>query len=199
MILWHPDLIWLVKYKNMKKILYTILFLFGLGLILLAWRYYEIQQFEKQKKALLDSQSSATTTVPIETAYVSTTTSTTTEDTPTGLVTHIKRDNDMFKSLNIASEQIVSSPLTISGEVRGNWYFEATFPVELRTLSGTLLAQGYAQAQSDWMTTNFVPFIVSPMSFPTQPSGSQGVLILKKDNPSGEPINDDELQVVVGF
>jgi hypothetical protein len=41
----------------------------------------------------------------------------------------------------------VSQPLTVTGRARGGWYFEASFPVELRDSSGALLAQTIAQAQ----------------------------------------------------
>jgi hypothetical protein len=48
------------------------------------------------------------------------------------------------------------------------------------------------------MTENFVPY-TSTLTFPPQPKGSKGKLILKKDNPSGEPSRDDSLIVPVIF
>ena len=54
-----------------------------------------------------------------------------------------------------------------------------------------------AQAQSDWMTEDFVPF-KAQLNFATS-STEQGVLILEKDNPSGLPENDDELQIPIIF
>lgn len=90
------------------------------------------------------------------------------------------------------------APLTVSGEARGTWYFEASFPYELRAADGTVLAQGPVQAQGEWMTTEFVPFSVS-IAFPAQAAGSQGTLILKKDNPSGLPENDAALTIPVAF
>ena len=92
----------------------------------------------------------------------------------------------------------ISSPLTVTGEARGTWYFEASFPYELRDGSGKTIAQGPVQAQSDWMTTNFVPFSVT-ISFAPQPTGSKGLLILKKDNPSGDPTKDEELDIPIIF
>jgi hypothetical protein len=91
----------------------------------------------------------------------------------------------------------VASPLTITGEARGTWYFEASFPVKLLDANGKVLAAGPAQAQSDWMTTNFVPFKVT-LTF-TAPTTATGTLILEKDNPSGLPQNDDSLRVPVRF
>ena len=91
----------------------------------------------------------------------------------------------------------VSSPLTVTGLARGNWYFEASFPVRLIDSSGTELAVGVAQAQSDWMTTEYVPFSVTLTFTPTTAIG--GVLILEKDNPSGLAENANELRIPVRF
>ena len=93
---------------------------------------------------------------------------------------------------------VVSSPLTVSGTARGMWYFEASFPVKLVTDSGTMLAVSPAQAQGEWMTEDFVPFTIT-LSFPPQPAGSTGKLILSKDNPSGDPMLDDYLEIPVTF
>lgn len=92
----------------------------------------------------------------------------------------------------------LKSPATITGQAKGNWYFEASFPVELKNNSNVIIGTGVAKAQSDWMTTNFVPFTVS-VSFPPQPAGSSGTLVFKKDNPSGEPANDDQYVIPVSF
>src|SRR3989344_2939519 len=79
----------------------------------------------------------------------------------------------------------VSSPLTVTGQAVGGWYFEATFPLKLVDANGNQVAQGFAQAQSDWMTPNFVPF-TGVLQWSTQPTTATGTLILEKDNPSGE-------------
>ena len=92
----------------------------------------------------------------------------------------------------------ISSPLIVTGEARGTWYFEASFPVELQDANGNVLAQMPAQAQGEWMTENFVPYKVT-LTFAPQPAGSKGKLILHKDNPSGEPSRDDSLIVPVVF
>ncbi len=91
----------------------------------------------------------------------------------------------------------VSSPLIIEGSARG-WYFEASFPIEIRNASGTILAEGPAQAQADWMVDAFVPFKIT-LTFPAQPAGSMGKVILRKDNPSGLPENDQSLEIPVTF
>src|SRR3990167_7684555 len=77
---------------------------------------------------------------------------------------------------------------TAVGEARGTWYFEASFPVQVRDPENNLVGQGIAQAGADWMTTEFVPFsatvVVAGYSGPAD-------LVLIKDNPSGLPENDD--------
>src|SRR3989339_1424546 len=54
--------------------------------------------------------------------------------------------------------QAVQSPLVITGEARGYWFFEASFPIVLTDWDGLIIGQGIAQAKSDWMTADFVPF-----------------------------------------
>ncbi len=106
--------------------------------------------------------------------------------------------SDLISVSNPLPNQPVSSPLVISGSARGNWYFEATFPIELIDASGKILAQGAGRAESDWTTTDFVPFSVT-LSFPKQPAGSRGELVLTNDNPSGDPAKQKELDIPVTF
>ncbi len=91
----------------------------------------------------------------------------------------------------------VTSPLVVSGRARGNWYFEASFPVKLLDGNGNQIVIAPAQAQGDWMTTDYVPFSVT-LTFPT-PATATGTLILQKDNPSGEPQFDDYVSIPVTF
>ncbi|MDP2691576.1 MAG: Gmad2 immunoglobulin-like domain-containing protein [bacterium] len=93
--------------------------------------------------------------------------------------------------------QTINSPFTVKGEARGTWFFEASFPVELINRDGHIIAQGIATAQGEWMTEEFVPF-ETVLEFDMQEAhNSKGTLILKKDNPSGLPENDDSLKVPV--
>ena len=104
---------------------------------------------------------------------------------------------DLIRINNPRPNQKINTPITITGEARGNWFFEASFPVRLYDDNNNLLGSGIAQAQGDWMTTDFVPFSVS-MQF-SAPQTPKGLLILQKDNPSGLPENDDQLKVPVFF
>ena len=93
---------------------------------------------------------------------------------------------------------IINSPLTITGQARGTFYFEASFPVILLNASGQEIAASVTQANGEWMTEDFVPFTAT-LTFPTQPQGSKGTLILSKDNPSGLPENDLSLRIPILF
>ncbi|MDO8558119.1 MAG: PQQ-dependent sugar dehydrogenase [bacterium] len=98
---------------------------------------------------------------------------------------------------NPLSGSIVKNPLTVSGEARGYWFFEASFPVKLLDGNGKLLVVLPAQAQEEWMTENFVPFRVT-LEFET-PETETGTLVLERDNPSGLPEHADELRVPIRF
>ncbi|UPA22037.1 Gmad2 immunoglobulin-like domain-containing protein [Candidatus Peribacteria bacterium] len=91
----------------------------------------------------------------------------------------------------------VTSPLTVTGQARGNWYFEASFPVRLLDGNGNEIAITPAQAQSDWMTEDFVPFVAT-LNF-TTPATPTGTLVLEKDNPSGLSENAAEVRIPVAF
>lgn len=94
-------------------------------------------------------------------------------------------------------DAVVTSPLTVTGQARGTWFFEASFPVKLLDADGNVLAQAPAQAQGDWMTTNFVPFTVT-LPF-TPPAAKTGTLVLQKDNPSGLPEHEGSVEIPVKF
>lgn len=91
----------------------------------------------------------------------------------------------------------ISSNVNISGKARGTWFFEASFPISLIDLNNKEIVSGMANAQSDWMTEDFVPFsanLIIPGSF-----SGPAELILKKDNPSGDSSKDDNLIIPVNI
>jgi hypothetical protein len=104
---------------------------------------------------------------------------------------------DMIRVTEPSPGSPVESPLVITGEARGMWYFEASFPVELVDAKGKVLATAIAQAEDDWMTENFVPFRAT-FTFAGPPPGV-GAVIFRRDNPSGLPEHDAELRVPVRF
>ncbi len=105
--------------------------------------------------------------------------------------------NDMIRVTSPLPNASVRSPLTVTGEARGNWYFEASFPVKILDANGKVLAQHYAEAQGDWMTTEFVPFR-STITFASSTTPT-GTLVLEKDNPSGLPEHADEIRIPISF
>src|SRR3989338_5413775 len=91
--------------------------------------------------------------------------------------------------------QVVNNPLIVEGQARGNWFFEASFPIELVDDQGNILGQSYVQAQSDWMTENFVLF-KGEINYQAA-TATVGKLIFKNDNPSGLPENDKKIEIPV--
>ena len=91
----------------------------------------------------------------------------------------------------------ITSPLIITGKAKGSWFFEGTAPVELKDASGVVIAHGTIKAQGEWMTTNYVPF-TGTLAF-TRPVTKTGTLVLKNDNPSGDPKKQKELDIPVVF
>ncbi|MFH1575457.1 MAG: GerMN domain-containing protein [Candidatus Nealsonbacteria bacterium] len=109
-------------------------------------------------------------------------------------------ETQVTKDINVESLRPngdVESPLFIKGEARGGWFFEADFPIRLFDDNGFLLGITIAQAQGDWMTEDFVPFIAT-LPF-AAPSAQKGKLILEKDNPSGLQEHADKLIIPVYF
>jgi len=109
------------------------------------------------------------------------------------LVLHDERIRVTTPSANA----VITSPLSITGEARGMWYFEASFPVELVDAHRNQIAIVPAQAQGEWMTEDFVPFTAT-LTF-TAPATDMGFLVLKKDNPSGMPEHDAQIEIPVRF
>ncbi|MFW5888137.1 MAG: Gmad2 immunoglobulin-like domain-containing protein [Patescibacteria group bacterium] len=106
-------------------------------------------------------------------------------------------EDDLIRTLQPEEGDIVSSPIKVSGEARGNWYFEATFPVRVEDANGTVLGEHYAETEDDWMTEDFVNF-ESEFSF-EEPETATGTLILEKANPSGLEENADERRITIRF
>lgn len=112
--------------------------------------------------------------------------------------------SDLIRVEKPKEGQSISSPLVVEGVARGQWYFEATFPIILVDWDGKIVAESYAEAQSDWMTENFVPYkgvinFESPYKKGDPDFMKRGVIILQKSNPSGLPQNDAATEIPVVF
>lgn len=138
------------------------------------------------------------------------------ERLPDDLAEHILSKEDLIVVHDPEPLAGIDSPLTVRGEARGTWYFEASFPITLVDWDGRIIAQSFATAQDDpqdgsadgagWMTEDFVPFegtieFENP-SFPGADEdhfSRRGTIIFQKDNPSGLPEHDDALEIPVWF
>jgi hypothetical protein len=77
---------------------------------------------------------------------------------------------------------VTGKNFSVIGKARGYWFFEASFPIEVLDANGVVIARAIAQAEGDWMTSEFVPFKADIVIPPTYIGKS--TLLLKKDNPS---------------
>jgi len=93
---------------------------------------------------------------------------------------------------------LITSPLSITGKARGYWFFEATAPMVLVNWDGLIIAEGYIQAEGEWMTEEFVPF-KGVLEFEKPDYGDRGALILRRDNPSDLRRNDAAIEIPIKF
>jgi len=108
--------------------------------------------------------------------------------------------SDLIRLESPRPNEKIKSPLTIKGEARGDWFFEASFPISITDWDGRIIGEGFATAKGEWMTTDFVPFeAVLTFTVDPQAYSNRGSLILRKDNPSGLPEHDDALEVPIIF
>lgn len=115
---------------------------------------------------------------------------------PTGVVQFLSYEGSFtatngpasgMTSVDIGVSEASNSPIDQSLQLQG---------------TGNEYSQGIAQAKSDWMTTDFVPFEATLEFVKPEFIGDfskRGFLILKKDNPSGLPEHDDALEITVWF
>lgn len=91
-----------------------------------------------------------------------------------------------------------STGITLIGEAKGPWYFEAVFRVSLIDDEGNLLAQAQATATEEWMTTEWVSFEAELPAFNAD-GATTGKLVFENDNPSGLPENAERVEIDVVF
>lgn len=105
------------------------------------------------------------------------------EELPPPDPTYVNASADLIRVTTPTPASVTGKPIIVKGEARGSWYFEASFPIEVRTTAGAVIATGIAQAEGEWMTENFVPFVAT-IEIPETYIG-EAVLVLMNDNPSG--------------
>jgi hypothetical protein len=106
-------------------------------------------------------------------------------------------ENENIKVTSPKPNDIVTSPLVVTGEAKGTWYFEGDFPVDLYDENCIKIAAHYAVAKEFSMVDYFVPF-EGTIEFDPGDSAT-GTLVLEKDNPTGCIQFDDNLVIPVQF
>ena len=95
---------------------------------------------------------------------------------------------------------VTGKDFSVRGKARGNWFFEASFPVFLIDKDGNQLAVGLASpepAGAEWMTSEFVEFkadLVVPAHFI-----GPALLIIQNDNASGLPENQKSVSFPINI
>ena len=88
-----------------------------------------------------------------------------------------------------------SQTFEVKGSAPGQWFNEATFPIQVRDSGGIIIGTSHGKAQGTWMTTNLVPFSAS-VSVAKSFHGAAKIILLR-DNPSGLPENDDSVTIPI--
>lgn len=105
-------------------------------------------------------------------------------------------DSDMIRVENPHPGGVVGKEFRVTGEARGNWFFEATFSIDVVSPSGSIIAGSFATAEGDWMTTEFVSFQSEIIDLPSAYVGP-ATLILRKANASGLPENKASVSIPI--
>lgn len=88
----------------------------------------------------------------------------------------------------------VGETFVVKGEAPGPWFFEASFPIQVRDGEGSVIARTHANARGEWMTTEQVQF---ESTVHVGAYRGAAVLVLMRDNPSGLPEHDDALEIPI--
>lgn len=88
---------------------------------------------------------------------------------------------------------VTGKSFAVIGKARGPWFFEGSFPIIVLDKNGTEIATGLASPVGDgeWMTTELVDF-KADIQVPEAYIGP-ATLVIKNDNPSGEPDKDKSI------
>lgn len=106
----------------------------------------------------------------------------------------ILADPDVIVYTPKANEE-VDSPVEITGEAKGYWFFEGVFPAVLVDSSDKEIASGQMKTEGEWMTENYVSF-KGEIKYSASATTS-AKLVLKKDNPSGLPTNEAKVEIPI--
>jgi len=92
-------------------------------------------------------------------------------------------NKDDLISFSIEPGQKVSGKMTITGEIKGGYFFEGNILVSILDSNKNVLINGYGTATTDWMTASPVPFTAS-IDFTGLTQG-KAYIEIQNDDPSG--------------
>lgn len=114
------------------------------------------------------------------------------------LQAHIDAKADLIQLEAPLPYATIPSPIIVTGQARGYWFFEATAPVMVVNWDGLIIGEGYVETVGNWMTEDFVPFTgIITYTLPADSYSTRGALILKKSNASGLPEHDDAFEIPI--
>lgn len=105
---------------------------------------------------------------------------------------------DTIHMTSQATNQTITSPVTVQGEAKGSWFFEANMRGSIVDSEGNTVKIFPIAAKTDWMTSDFVPFAES-VSFTSPGYGQKGFIVIENDNPSGLLENSKSIKIPVKF
>ena len=174
---------------NSNKILYgAIVIVFLLAFVVLGLYVYRQKNNITTNNNSGDTSSDTTDTTP----------DTSSDENPVSNTSFESEKGTVITLTSPTRGATVASPLKVTGNVPGSWSFEGQFTVRLLDSESNMLAEGPAKLEGDWMTTNQVPF-TADLTFNAPASGSMGLLVLEKANPSDLEENADSLSVPIQF
>jgi hypothetical protein len=112
-------------------------------------------------------------------------------------ILQISGNKDDLVSLSIGPGSIVNGKITITGSIKGAYFFEANAVMQLLDANKVVLKSGNITATSNWMTSDPVSF-TGTIDATGIPSGA-GYLRIKNDNPSDLPQNDKYIDVSIFY
>ena len=108
-------------------------------------------------------------------------------------------EDDVSVSDLVPGEVVTASPLVFTGDADASWFSrDGSFVVEMQDIDGNVLGTGTAEAQTALGSGDRLPFIAT-VTFVAPESADEGIVLLRKDNPDGNPGVGAEIGINVRF
>lgn len=119
---------------------------------------------------------------------------------PVSAITMSGTLSDLVTLSSVSQWDVISSPLLLTGTAPGNWFFEGTSPIMIVNRDWLIVWEWFITALSDWMTTDSIAYSgsINFIRDPLTPYPSWHI-ILRRDNPSWEVINDAYIEIPILF